>query len=152
MFMKKIIISIISLVTIMSLLCVGCVSRKSLSSANDETSDVVENITTIDNTENNPTIIEINLADETVSYITEFEDGGRDYVYIIDDIEHHCLVPPEGFSPLTATDEELARYCFPPRPTDEAQLKQWENQMKYYKSTPAPSVDDTVEIRYPDKD
>ena len=65
---------------------------------------------------------------------------------------HYCLVPPEGFSPLTATDEELARYCFPPIPTDEAQLKQWENQMKYYKSTPAPKVDDTVEIRYPDND
>lgn len=150
--MKKITLSIISLMTILSALCAGCVSRKSPSSAEGESVSTTENITTIDNTENNPTIIEINLADETVSYITEYEDGGRDYVYIIDDIEHHCLVPPEGFSPLTATDEELARYCFPPRPTDEAQLKQWENQMKYYKSTPAPSVDDTVEIRYPDKD
>ena len=103
--MKKITLSVISLMTILSALCVGCVSRKSPSSAEGESVSTTENTTTIDNTENNPTIIEINLADETVSYITEYEDGGRDYVYIIDDIEHHCLVPPEGFSPLTATDD-----------------------------------------------
>ena len=46
--------------------------------------------------------------DTNLSHIIKFEDGGKDYVYIINGIENHCLVPPEDFNPLTATDEELA--------------------------------------------
>ena len=49
-------------------------------------------------------------------YVTEFDDGGTDYVYIIAGVKNHYLVPPEDFDPLTATDEELDRYCFPDRP------------------------------------
>ena len=41
--------------------------------------------------------------------------------------------PPKGFSPVTATDEELATYGFPPRPDKEAhpnEYAHWERAMK----------------------
>ena len=55
-------------------------------------------------------------ASVSYDYVTEFDDGGKDYVYIIDGVKNHYLVPPDDFDPLTATDEELDRYCFPDRP------------------------------------
>ena len=58
-------------------------------------------------------------------YVTEFEDGGKDYVYIIDGIKNHCYVTPEGFNPLNATDEQLARYCYPPRPETQKEMAEW---------------------------
>ena len=79
-------------------------------------------------------------------YVVYFEDGGKDVVYIIDGIENHCLVPAAGFNPLIATDEELERYCFPPRPEDENDLLDWERQMSYYKETPEPEI--TVKVDY----
>lgn len=88
----------------------------------------------------NANISAISDNDSNLSHIIEFEDGGKDYVYIINGIENHCLVPPEGFNPLTASDEELARYCFPPRPNDKTELQHWENNMKHYKSTPEPGT------------
>lgn len=51
-------------------------------------------------------------ASVSYDYVTEFDDGGKDYVYIIDGVKNHYLVPPDDFDPLTATDEELDRYCF----------------------------------------
>lgn len=33
--------------------------------------------------------------------------------------------PPKGFNPVNATDVELQLYNFPPRPTDEKELKHW---------------------------
>ncbi|KEO81885.1 hypothetical protein [Tumebacillus flagellatus] len=35
-------------------------------------------------------------------------------------------IPPHGWNPLTASDEELNFYNFPPRPHDPADLKDWE--------------------------
>jgi hypothetical protein len=35
-------------------------------------------------------------------------------------------VPPPGWNPLKATDEELNYYNFPPRPEDAELLKEWE--------------------------
>ena len=78
--------------------------------------------------------------DDNLSYIVEFEDGGKDYVYIIYGVENHCLVPPEGFNPLTASDEDLKKYCFPPRPSEKSELQNWENNLKHYKSTPTPKL------------
>ena len=49
-------------------------------------------------------------------YVEELPDGGKKYVYVIDGAEHTFPVPPEGFSPLTASDEQLEAYGFPPRP------------------------------------
>lgn len=45
-------------------------------------------------------------ASVSYDYVTEFDDGGKDYVYIIDGVKNHYLVPPDDFDPLTATDED----------------------------------------------
>lgn len=82
--------------------------------------------------------------DTPVDYdsVTEFPDGGKDYIYHIDGMEHHYLVPPEGFNPLTATDEELERYCFPSRPKARsgADYDDWASLMGNYSGTPEPGL------------
>jgi hypothetical protein len=80
---------------------------------------------------------------ETVSYdsVSVFLDGGKDYIYVIDGVENHYLVPPDGFTPLTATDDELERYCFPARPdifSDD--YAEWETLMANYRETPDPII------------
>lgn len=67
-------------------------------------------------------------------------DGGKIYTYIIDGVENNFPVPPKGFKPLMATDEELATYGFPPRPTDPKELEAWTQNMAAYKTTPIPEV------------
>lgn len=81
----------------------------------------------------------------TCSYISEFSDGGKDYIYILDDgNELHALVPPPGFDPLTASDEDLEKYCFPSRPTSENEREvsesynNWVQMISCYTSTPEP--------------
>lgn len=61
----------------------------------------------------------------TIDYdhIEELADGGKIYVYIINGIENRFPVPPEGFKPLTASDEQLETYGFPPRPDEENQTE-----------------------------
>lgn len=80
----------------------------------------------------------------TIDYdhIEELADGGKIYVYIINGIENRFPVPPEGFKPLTASDEQLETYGFPPRPTDESSedYEEWEYIMSNYKSTPIPDI------------
>ncbi len=71
-------------------------------------------------------------------FVIQFEDGGKDVVYVIDGIENHCLVPPRGFDPLYASDDELERYCFPPRPIEENELQKWEKRISLYKTSPEP--------------
>lgn len=39
-------------------------------------------------------------ASVSYDYVTEFDDGGKDYVYIIDGVKNHYLVPPDDFDPL----------------------------------------------------
>lgn len=48
--------------------------------------------------------------------------------------------PPPGFNPLTASDEALEAFRLPPRPTDAADLKQW--QEHYSKPLQTESGDD----------
>ncbi len=46
---------------------------------------------------------------------------------------HSYAEPPKGFNPVTATDEELATYGFPPRPDQQAdpnEYAHWERAMK----------------------
>lgn len=38
--------------------------------------------------------------------------------------------PPSGWDALTASDEELAKYNYPPRPTDAQDLSEWKNIVK----------------------
>lgn len=50
---------------------------------------------------------------------------------------HTYAEPPKGFSPVTATDEELATYGFPPRPDKQAHPEEyagWERAMKLAKT------------------
>ncbi len=48
-------------------------------------------------------------------HIEYLDDGGRIYVYFIDGIKNSFPVPPDGFDPLTASDEDLSTYGFPPK-------------------------------------
>ena len=75
-------------------------------------------------------------------YITEFSDGGKDYVYIINGVVNHALVPPEDFNPITASDEILARYCFPARPSTRSsdEYNQWVSQMSTYTGAETPNM------------
>ena len=84
-----------------------------------------------------------------VSYdsVTVLDDGGKDYLYTINGVENHYLVPPEGFNPLTATDEELERYCFPARPDgsmtrsgENSDYAEWYALMEHYTGTPDPEI------------
>ncbi len=75
--------------------------------------------------------------------VEELPDGGKVYVYIIGGQENKFSVPPEGFVPLTATDEQLMTYGFPPRPSENntEDYKDWVKLMKNYKSTPVPEIE-----------
>lgn len=91
-------------------------------------------------------------ASVSYDYVTEFDDGGKDYVYIIDGVKNHYLVPPDDFDPLTATDEELDRYCFPDRPeamalSDAANsdYSDWYSLMANYTGTPEPEISVSVQ-------
>lgn len=85
-------------------------------------------------------------------YVTEFSDGGKDYVYIIDGMANHALVPPDDFDPLTASDEMLDRYCFPPRPTTRNfdEYNMWVAQMSTYKGAESPNLSVKIEPVAPD--
>lgn len=76
-------------------------------------------------------------------YVTELPDGGKIYTYIIDGVENNFPVPPDGFDPLTASDETLATYGFPERPEDPAELSEWTENMSCYESTPIPEIEQT---------
>lgn len=74
--------------------------------------------------------------------IEELPDGGKIYVYNIGGVESSFPVPPDGFKPLDATDEQLDTYGFPPRPDKEnvEDYNDWVELMQNYKSTPIPDI------------
>lgn len=76
-------------------------------------------------------------------HIEELDDGGKIYFYLIDGVEHKFPVPPDGFDPLTASDEQLETYGFPPRPDKENidEYESWVEIMSCYKSTPVPEIE-----------
>ncbi|MBL0386546.1 hypothetical protein JJB07_07780 [Tumebacillus sp. ITR2] len=49
-------------------------------------------------------------------------------------------LPPKGFDPLTATEQELRQYGFPPKPKDSTELKVWEDHMKQAKEFVFPNL------------
>jgi hypothetical protein len=69
----------------------------------------------------------------------DLPDGGTAYEFIIDGIVNTFPVPPADFVPLKATDEELAEYALPPRPTDDIELASWESEMALLRSSPIPT-------------
>lgn len=78
--------------------------------------------------------------------IDELSDGGKIYIYCIDGVEHKFPVPPEGFNPLAATDEQLNTYGFPARPDEESSkdYEYWVEIMSSYKSTPVPEIEQVI--------
>ena len=58
------------------------------------------------------------------------------------------IVPPPGFSPLTASSEQLATYGFPAKPTTGSDLQLWVKAMTAWKSTPVPKI--TIQTQSPD--
>lgn len=89
---------------------------------------------------------EVKTSSPVCDSVEEYPDGGKKYTYYIEGVANHCYVPPTGFNPLTASDEELARYYFPPRPdaAEEESYAQWVDLMSNYKGTPEPELVVTV--------
>jgi hypothetical protein len=60
----------------------------------------------------------------------------KEYVYNLNGSEIDQIVPPSGWSPLTATAQQLQTYGFPAKPTDATTLASWNAAMASYKSSP----------------
>ena len=124
--MKKLLSSILALI-----LCFSLLSTFSLAATVDEDSTHIQEL--------------------EYDRVVDLPDGGKDYVYIIEGIENHYLVPPEDFNPLTATDAQLERYCFPARPEivngisdqnedQSTEYSEWVKLMENYSGTPDPDL------------
>lgn len=71
--------------------------------------------------------------------IESLPDGGRIYHYLIDGVLNSFPVPPDGFDPIHASDQELETYGFPPRPDpDSDSYDSWLKLMEGYTGTPIP--------------
>lgn len=84
-----------------------------------------------------------NTSSQTLqpSQVKALPGGGKEYIYNIDGKQNVFPVPPQGFSPLNATDAQLQEYGFPARPTVPQKLKQWQEDMSHWKYTPVPKVE-----------
>lgn len=58
-----------------------------------------------------------------------YSDGGYGEVFNTSIGTVTLPVPANGFVPETASNAQLARYGFPPRPTDSAQLQSWQEEI-----------------------
>ncbi len=74
--------------------------------------------------------------------IEELPDGGKIYTYNIGGVINQFPVPPKGFNPITATDEQLETYAFPARPdkNNNEDYQSWLSLMESYKFTSAPEI------------
>jgi len=68
------------------------------------------------------------------------DSQARAYYFRIGGGEVAQIVPPAGWKPLTATDQELKAYDFPPRPTDPADLAHWTDLMSTWKRAGRPGM------------
>jgi hypothetical protein len=72
--------------------------------------------------------------------IVSYDDGGKDYQYLIAGEITHMPVPPDGFRPESASDSLLERYGFMPRPAKPEDLAVWTEDMLSYQYTPIPEL------------
>lgn len=75
--------------------------------------------------------------------INAINGGGEAYTYASSTGDGGSVtfpVPPTGFSPVDASDADLALYGFPPRPTDPDALATWTKVMATYKTTVTPDL------------
>ena len=79
--------------------------------------------------------------------VKHYPDGGSTYTYEYGSEGETYTIgqPPEGFRPEDASDEELARYAFPPRPVDTGaegwtydSIREWEALVSGYKEAAPP--------------
>lgn len=66
--------------------------------------------------------------------------AGHSYAIDLGNNTVHALVPPFGWSPVTATDAQLDAFGFPARPTDPAERAAWTSEWKHYVGTAAPTL------------
>lgn len=66
--------------------------------------------------------------------------GGTDYLFELDGGTVEIPVPPAGWTPLTATAQELASYGIPERPTTEAALAAWTDDWADYARPSTPGI------------
>jgi len=78
--------------------------------------------------------------------VTALPDGGQLYSYYRPDgaLYAKTTTPPEGFDPSSASDEELAEYGYPPRPSSplSPQQKEWERMVSISRTKPEPFMVD----------
>jgi len=76
-------------------------------------------------------------------------DGATIQYYDIQGSEGESHVPPAGWKPANATNEELEFYGIPARPTDPATLQVWNNEwVNHYTAVEAPSSLCATEVRH----
>lgn len=80
--------------------------------------------------------------------VTKIPDGGQRYRYYKPDgaLYAETTMPPEGFDPRSASDEELAEYGYPPRPAVPLppQQEEWERMVSIPRTTPEPFMVDVT--------
>ena len=70
-------------------------------------------------------------------------DGGITYTFDVNGAQNLVVLAPDGFSPTTATDAQLAEYGFPARPSDKDALAAWTtkwSRFKYKRSSTDPTI------------
>ncbi len=77
------------------------------------------------NATSNTTFASIHISHPPTSII-HHGDGSSTYEYEMDGGESIINLPPRDFNPLTASNLQLTKYGYPPRPTDKSEVKQWE--------------------------
>lgn len=65
-------------------------------------------------------------------------DGGKEYIYAAGGVTMVHRVPPAGFNPLTASDDELDYYDLPRRPAAGPALDHWKDMMIHQKMVAPP--------------
>ena len=79
----------------------------------------------------------LSLGSETLS------DGERDYTFYEGGLAVIQALPPSGFDAVSATDAELDRYGYPPRPseTDTTDYGAWETAIAAMPADTPPTFD-----------
>lgn len=72
------------------------------------------------------------------------EGGGHVETYRTREGTISLTVPPAGFNPGTASEAELAKYGFPPRPSNPAEAKEWNESYSGAKSSRSDICSDLV--------
>jgi hypothetical protein len=84
-------------------------------------------------------------TDGTLSQPVSGDGLGRQYTFLTPDGSTQTqTLPPLGWAPLTASDDELALFGFPPRPTDPADLSAWQQLAAAYRSSGEPGYCDSA--------